>query len=907
MKKLSHIASAVFLMQLLLVLQPAVAGSNSMLTPERAMLTKRAPALKPSQYQISSKADITRVVVKFREASFVRLRGDRLISLKGHSLSEVNALLLPYLNGRLSRLFSSPEKELDRARAIYEAGSQHELADLNLYYQIDITDPSEAEMVVGDLNGLDIVEIAYAEPKLQLAEDIDPPTPDFEPSQTYLLAAPGGIDAVYANSLPGGDGTGVKIIDLEFSWNESHEDLEKALGGSIGYGDDPDGDHGTAVLGAMIAGDNGYGVTGICSGADVRMVSVVYRSAADAIFLAVDSLDRGDVMLLELHAPGPRYDFQIRPDQLGYICVEYWQANFDVILYAWAKGIIVVEAAGNGAENYDDPLYGQLFDTTYRNSHAIIVGAGAPPSGNYGVDRSRLSFSNYGERVNLQGYGKEVFTTGFGSYWDGGGDPDQYYTAEFDGTSAASPIVTGALVCLQGYYISTYGIPFTSDYGRDILYATGSPQQENPGEHIGPRPDLTAAIAALGPPASLYVNPVCIDTAVDEGLMAFVALWLHNRSTANALDFETVGIDSLDGGDGPDWLTVSPETGTVPMNDSLQLTVSLDASIIEGGFSYYRGMIEINWGISAGVLDSISLVPVYFMVQCLDDSTFLVRSSADPGGPVFEWVEIKDIGTAIPDCEFYNSFAGEPLDDGTAGPFDLPFEIPFYDTSYSQFYVGVNGAISFTEDELNDEGYYSPFTIPDNPFTTFIAPFWSDLTIDEDHGGNGDIYCYYSPTDDSTIIEWYHVGNFDNPRDTTTTFQIVLTDEGDIIFRYLEVGWSELESTALIGLNAEGCAITPYFNEGEPLEHKVADSVVVQFDRRFYPVMAGDCNGDSVINLLDVTNLINYLYKDGPAPEPIESADPNCDEAVNILDGTYLINYLYKDGPEPCYYQAWSK
>jgi hypothetical protein len=71
--------------------------------------------------------------------------------------------------------------------------------------------------------------------------------------------------------------------------------------------------------------------------------------------------------------------------------------------------------------------------------------------------------------------------------------------------------------------------------------------------------------------------------------------------------------------------------------------------------------------------------------------------------------------------------------------------------------------------------------------------------------------------------------------------------------------------------------------------------------------MAGDCNGDEVFNILDVTYLINYLYKDGPVPEPIESADPNCDDLINILDATYIINFLYKEGPEPCHYQAWAK
>ncbi|MEW5922426.1 MAG: thrombospondin type 3 repeat-containing protein [Candidatus Zixiibacteriota bacterium] len=63
--------------------------------------------------------------------------------------------------------------------------------------------------------------------------------------------------------------------------------------------------------------------------------------------------------------------------------------------------------------------------------------------------------------------------------------------------------------------------------------------------------------------------------------------------------------------------------------------------------------------------------------------------------------------------------------------------------------------------------------------------------------------------------------------------------------------------------------------------------------------ICGDINGDSNINILDVTFLITYLYKGGAAPVPPEAGDINGDENTNILDVTYLISYLYKGGPAP--------
>lgn len=63
--------------------------------------------------------------------------------------------------------------------------------------------------------------------------------------------------------------------------------------------------------------------------------------------------------------------------------------------------------------------------------------------------------------------------------------------------------------------------------------------------------------------------------------------------------------------------------------------------------------------------------------------------------------------------------------------------------------------------------------------------------------------------------------------------------------------------------------------------------------------LAGDANGDGVVELADVVYLINYLYKGGPPPDPLAAGDPNADCVVELADLVYLINYLYKSGPAP--------
>jgi len=64
----------------------------------------------------------------------------------------------------------------------------------------------------------------------------------------------------------------------------------------------------------------------------------------------------------------------------------------------------------------------------------------------------------------------------------------------------------------------------------------------------------------------------------------------------------------------------------------------------------------------------------------------------------------------------------------------------------------------------------------------------------------------------------------------------------------------------------------------------------------------GDANFSGNMGVQDITYLINYLYKGGPAPMPVFSAgDMTCDGLVNIMDVTAIIRYLYQGGANsPC-------
>lgn len=62
----------------------------------------------------------------------------------------------------------------------------------------------------------------------------------------------------------------------------------------------------------------------------------------------------------------------------------------------------------------------------------------------------------------------------------------------------------------------------------------------------------------------------------------------------------------------------------------------------------------------------------------------------------------------------------------------------------------------------------------------------------------------------------------------------------------------------------------------------------------------GDADGDFTVNLLDVTFILNWLYRGGDAPRwPGWRASADGNNLYNLLDITYLINFLYKNGPRP--------
>lgn len=436
------------------------------------------------------------IEVKFAHGSGVVLV-DGAFQQGGAPRDDVNEVLARH--GAAARpMFVQSAAWLDAWRAAGEAASGLLLHDLTLFAFVDLPAAGSAAALCDELNALGIVQLAWpatrgGDPVVLAtappAADSDDPgaTPDFQGLQDYREAAPAGIDANHANSFSGGRGQGVTIVDCETGWTDDHEDLAAtAQDAFVGFTPAPyPWDHGTAVLGELVGGANGFGVQGICHEAEVRMSTHSPvgqpQNIPGSVANGAAVLQPGDVLVIEIQcfgaAPGP------------FPC-EFDPAIFATVQTATANGIHVFAAAGNGNHDLDAAAYGGAFNLAVKDSGAVIVGASD------GVSLAKASFSNHGSRLTSHGWGFDVVTTGYGSLLPGPATAE--YADDFSGTSSATPIVAGAGVILAAVHRETFGTVIPPLALRALLASTGTSQQGT--QVIGSRPDLRAALRELGVP-----------------------------------------------------------------------------------------------------------------------------------------------------------------------------------------------------------------------------------------------------------------------------------------------------------------------------------------------------------------------------------------------------------------------
>jgi len=62
----------------------------------------------------------------------------------------------------------------------------------------------------------------------------------------------------------------------------------------------------------------------------------------------------------------------------------------------------------------------------------------------------------------------------------------------------------------------------------------------------------------------------------------------------------------------------------------------------------------------------------------------------------------------------------------------------------------------------------------------------------------------------------------------------------------------------------------------------------------------GDADASGAVDIDDAVHLINFVFSNGPPPEPLEAGDANCSDYCDIDDIVYLVWYVFTGEPAPC-------
>jgi hypothetical protein len=180
--------------------------------------------------------------------------------------------------------------------------------------------------------------------------------------------------------------------------------------------------------------------------------------------------------------------------------------------------------------------------------------------------------------------------------------------------------------------------------------------------------------------------------------------------------------------------------------------------------------------------------------------------SDQPGGPVFDWVDITGVGTPI---------AGLDGDDENIGPIPIGFDFPFYGNTFSSFRACTNGFVSFTSTSTSLSNNMLPYAYgPEN----LLAVFWDDLHFRYVERA----YYHYDGT--RLIIQYVDVERYSTSPASLFNFEIILYPTGKIVYQYLSMV-GELAS-GTIGIQNETLddGLTVVYNAAY-----VHDNLAVQF------------------------------------------------------------------------------
>jgi len=294
-------------------------------------------------------------------------------------------------------------------------------------------------------------------------------------------------------------------------------------------------------------------------------------------------------------------------------------------------------------------------------------------------------------------------------------------------------------------------------------------------------------------------------------------------------------------------------------------------------------------------------------------------------------------------------------DDNYAGPFAIGFAFPYYDSVYTQLYIGSNGIIGFDTAGMDSRFKTSlpSAGVPNN----ILAWLWDDLNPDD--AANPGAHVYVDTSGGRCVVEFVDYPEYGAGVGEVVTAEVVLEGDGTIRYQYLSIAAGFDAAHCAVGIEdasgtdgLEVAYLTPYLHDSlavvfsapplwlsvAPVTGQVAagaaDTIECLFDATQLDTgvyhgevlihsndpdsvdnpwtvtveltvtggyVCGDVDGDGTgPNVADLTYLVDYLFRNGPAPpEPLAADVDGSGGGPNVADLTYLVDYLFRNGPDP--------
>ncbi len=252
--------------------------------------------------------------------------------------------------------------------------------------------------------------------------------------------------------------------------------------------------------------------------------------------------------------------------------------------------------------------------------------------------------------------------------------------------------------------------------------------------------------------------------------------------------------------------------------------------------------------------------------------------SDSTGGPSYDWIEPTDARLAL-----------NVGDDTIVSLPPLPFPFPYYDSTFSEVNVSTNGFLSFINGQPS---FPNNSVIPSSQIPNCaLYPYWDDLVLPPDQSGK--IYYQTIGTTPNRIfvITWSNVARKNTDFSKRLNFQVILYENGDIIFQYKDVlcgaQWANYGKDVTIGIenfNGEQGLLYLYGSETQIINwpyNKLTQGRAIKFYKQLWDI--------APLSIISPSDTII------PGPVTPQIKIKNCGTEIAETVAVHLSIYNYSD------------